>query len=146
MRAPDLSSRPFSCSVERDMRATADQVYEAWTEKFDSWFAQPGTLNMTADVGALFFFETQFENSRHPHYGRFLALTPGRLIEHPWVTGNPGTGGAETIVRVELEPREDGSLFRLTHSGFYDEDTASGHGEAWQQIAAMLDQKLTGAH
>lgn len=34
---PDLSSRPFSMTVERQMTAPADLIYDAWTRRFDMW-------------------------------------------------------------------------------------------------------------
>src|SRR5271156_4354769 len=41
---------------------------------------------MNGQVNSVFFFETQYEQMRHPHYGRFLRLEPDRLGELPWLT------------------------------------------------------------
>ncbi len=137
---PDLSARPHRLELERLMRASADDLYRAWTENFDSWFAAAGTLSMTPEVDALFFFETHFEGGRHPHYGRFLELVPNQRIVMTWVTGDPGTGGAETVLTIEFSEKEDGTLLRLTHEGFYDEATRDGHAEAWPEGLSHLDE------
>jgi uncharacterized protein YndB with AHSA1/START domain len=142
---PDLTSRPYQLIVERAMLASPDVVYRAWTEQFDQWFAEPGTLLMTGEVDVPFFFETHFEGGRHPHYGRFLKLVPNQLIEMTWVTGNPGTLGAETVITLELTPQNGGTLAKLTHAGFTDEKVRDGHEEAWPLALANLDDRMVRA-
>jgi len=116
------------------MTATPDELYRAWTEGFDRWFATAGSVRMTAEVDAPYFFETEYEfergqgASRHPHYGRFLRLEPDALVEMTWVTGAGGTEGAETVVTVELTPHDGGTRLQLTQAGFA--DTASRDGAA----------------
>jgi len=126
------------------MNSPPDVLFRAWTENFDQWFAAPGTLSMNPQVGAPFFFETHFDGQRHPHYGRFLRLVPDQLVEFTWVTGEPGTRGAETVVTVELQPLESGTRLKLSHAGFPDQELRDGHEEAWPLGLEHLDKCMTG--
>ena len=141
---PDLSDRPHDIAVEQLMSASPEALYQAWTKGFDLWFATPGSVAMRADVDEPFCFETQHEGQRHPHYGRFLGLEQGRLIELTWVTGAGGTEGAETVVTVELSPGTgSGTRLRLRHRGFPHEASAKQHADAWPLVLAHLDQVLS---
>lgn len=124
-------------TVERTMKASPDVLFRAWTQDFDRWFADPGSLLIKAEVNAVFFFEAVHEGVRRPHYGRFLRIEPDRLLELTWV--NEETQG-ETVLRVELTPAANGTLLRLTHSGFPNDEVRAAHSEAWPVILKHLDE------
>jgi uncharacterized protein YndB with AHSA1/START domain len=147
---PDLSSRPFNLTVSRKMNSTPEVLFKAWTKQFDLWFAAPETVITEGKVNTAFFFETVYkpdndtEVQRHPHYGRFLRLEPDSLVEMTWLTGEGGTKGAETVITVELEPIENGTLLRLMHAGFPDEASRDQHEQAWPYVLEQLDNRING--
>ena len=143
---PDPSKHPLQVTCEYTIHASAQAVYAAWTKKFDSWFAQTGTVAMVAEPGRTYFFYNRDEWGRHPHYGRFLELVENQLVEMTWMTGDgttEGTGGAETILRIELIPKGDATQIRLTHSGLPTEKSRAGHQENWPLALEILDQALS---
>ena len=112
--------------IEQILRAGCGAIFAAWTETFDSWFAQPGAIRMNPNVGEPYWFDVVHDGERHAHYGRFLALEPARLIEQTRVVGKFGTVGAETLLTVELEATASNTRVRLTPGGFYDEAGSKG--------------------
>lgn len=139
---PDLSSRPNSMTLELRMKADAASIYNAWTRDFDLWFAETGELIMTPEVNRPFFFYNRHDWGRHAHYGRFIQLEKNKLIEMTWLTGKDGTFGAETVIRIELVPQDEGTVFRMTHSGFENEAAAKSHKDNWPLALEELDKKL----
>lgn len=139
--APNRSGYSNGFTIEQLVRASPESVYRAWTEQFDRWFAVPGTVHMTPEVGAPFYFETEFEGTRHPHYGRFLRLSPNRLVELTWLTA--ATGGVETVVRLEIDVDGPITRLRLTHSRLPDEASLARHRSAWPGVLSRMDEVLS---
>ena len=143
---PDLSTRPLQTTCAHTLDARPEEVYGAWTKRFDLWFAQAGTVAMVPEPGRPYFFYNRNEWGRHPHYGRFLDLVANRLVEMTWVTGNgtpEGTEGAETILRIELAPQGGATELRLTHSGFVSEKSRDAHEENWPLALEALADALS---
>jgi uncharacterized protein YndB with AHSA1/START domain len=125
--------------MSQEVAVSPESVYRAFTTpRFEDWFAARGTLSMRAEEGAPFFFATEHEGKRHPHYGRFLKLDPARRIEMTWLT-EAGTRGAETVVTVTLTPSARGTSISLRHEGFPDAETMERHRMAWPSVLARLE-------
>ncbi len=130
-------------TIQKTLAVSPMTIFEAWTEAFDTWFASPGAIRMNPIEGEPFWFEVIHDGEHHPHYGRFLSLEPGHLIEETWVTGVKGTRGAETVLRIELVESPSGTDLRLTHSGFLDDESAQRHADSWPQILTHLESCRT---
>jgi uncharacterized protein YndB with AHSA1/START domain len=136
------AGRPYELTVEREVDARPGFVYQAFTERLDAWFAAPGSVRMRPAVNEPFYFETRHAERREPHYGRFLRLEPFSVIEMTWVTGPAGTGGAETVVTVELAPSGGGTHLRLIHAGFVDVRARARHVQTWPFVLDALQTAL----
>ena len=142
---PDLTARPSRLSVQRGMSAAPSALFRCWTDRFDDWFAAPGTLIVSTEVGAPFFFEAREQQRRVPHFGRLLRVQADQLLEFTWSTC--ATQGEETVVTVELSAEGKGTRLRLSHEGFPDERSRERHETAWPSILAELDRlsRIAGA-
>jgi len=139
---PDVSANRYDAHSERLMELDRHTLFQAWTERFDLWFAKPDSLLMTPVVNDPFFFQTEFDGRKHPHYGRFLRLEPDHLVEMTWVTGETGTDGAETVVTVVLTPDGERTYLHLTHAGFLTEAARDRHRDAWFMVLEHMERQL----
>lgn len=135
-------------TVTRTVPLPASVLFRAWTTGWATWFAEPDSIRITADVGAPYFFEVaqRFDDGRparrHPHYGRFLRLVPDSLVSLTWVTGAQGTAGAETVLTVRLDAAVAGTTVTVTHAGFATAAARDAHAAAWPVILEHQECKL----
>jgi uncharacterized protein YndB with AHSA1/START domain len=91
---------------------------------------------MDREVGGLFYINMGPPMPLATHYGRFLRLENPRLIEHTWAS--EGTLGAETLVRLTLRAKGNGTAFSLQHRGLQTAGSARAHEEGWGWIVGWL--------
>lgn len=139
---PDLSSRPHDSHAERWTHHSPARLYRAWTQEWGTWFARPDTVVMDSQPGQPWFFEVEFRGNRHPHYGRFIRLSPAHFIETTWITGKGGTEGAETLLRVEFIPENNGTRIKLSHRGFPHAEAAAENQSAWPMVLEQQEKAL----
>ena len=139
---PPPPEHTLHLGTERTFHAPPGAIYRAFTERFDAWFAAPGTVTMRAEEGEPFFFEVHAAGKAYPHYGRILRLERDRRVELAWVTGTGGTRGAETVLSIDLTPEGTGTRLRLSHAGFPDEPSRDAHAQAWPMVLDQLASRL----
>jgi uncharacterized protein YndB with AHSA1/START domain len=100
--------------------APPERVYRAFTSKEDleRWFVTTATLEPRP--GGV--FNLWWKENHVP--GEFVALDPPRSLAFTW---DDGPGFSLTTCTIEFIPENDGTLLRLTHTGFLD-------GENWDQL------------
>ena len=140
----DSGGTSYALDVARVISIPAERVYRAFTDQLDQWFGAVGSLIITPETGGLYNFETVMEGHRHPHYGRFIELVPGKRVSMTWMTGDPGTLGAETVVTIDMAEDSQGTRVRIRQSGFYDEASRDGHKDAWPMVLDHLETTLGG--
>jgi uncharacterized protein YndB with AHSA1/START domain/catechol 2,3-dioxygenase-like lactoylglutathione lyase family enzyme len=132
--------RTFRLEAGRDFDVPPGELYRAFTDRIDAWFAAPGTVRMRVEAGEPFFFEVHAGNINHPHYGRVVRLEQDRRVELTWVTA--GTRGVETVLSIDLTREGGGTRLRLTHAGFPDEPSRDAHAQAWPMVLDQLSTRL----
>jgi uncharacterized protein YndB with AHSA1/START domain len=134
---PPFLSTQLRSVTEFTSSLSPQTVFQAWTEKLDQWLATPGTLMLIPKVNTAFYFETGQGDERQPYYGRFLTLDPN-LLSFTWLS--TGTLHTETVITISLTPVENGTLLRLTHIGFPNEELREAHEAGWPIFLAEMEK------
>lgn len=69
-------------------------------------------------------------------FGEYLAVDPPRLLVQSWTA--TWTGSARTTVRWELEATGQGTLVRITHSGFAAHPELAQSYRGWPRLLSWL--------
>jgi uncharacterized protein YndB with AHSA1/START domain len=128
-------------TVSREIDATAEEVFDAWTDpsKFGAWFGV-SRLIMDPVVDGLYYIAVDYQNRIWPHYGRFLKIERPRLVEQTWMS--EGTKGLESIVTFTIEPRGDRVQLTIRHSGVPDDEEGRRHEEGWAGLLEEIEKHL----
>jgi uncharacterized protein YndB with AHSA1/START domain len=129
-------------TVTRTISASPEKVFDVWINPKSPdgpWFgAERAILNPA--VGGLFYPAVKHEGRTWPHYGRFLRIDRPRRVEYMWMS--EATKGAESIVTVTLDSKEDETEVTLRHSDVPDDDMGRRHKEGWTWVLSALAERL----
>ncbi len=128
--------------VERDLAASPEQVFDAWTDatSLGVWMAPDpltvGVAQCDPRIGGRFRIVMVSESGAIEHTGEYEDLVRPRLLVFTW--RSPHLGPRTTRVRVELVAIPDGTRMVIEHTGLPDESSATAHEGGWGSIAAKL--------
>jgi uncharacterized protein YndB with AHSA1/START domain len=129
-------------TVSREIPATPAEVFDVWLDDKSPgspWFGCERVL-LHPVVDGLFYHAVVHEGRTWAHYGRFVRLDRGRVIEHTWMS--EATRGFESTVVVTLEPKGKGTAFTLRHAGLPDDEMGRQHEQGWTYVAAAIADRF----
>jgi uncharacterized protein YndB with AHSA1/START domain len=136
-----------SLEIQRIIKAPRDRVYAAWTDpaQLPLWFGPDGvkTRSFVADprVGGKYSWHlVNQENEEMAVHGEYLELQPGRKIVFTWQwEGDEAWKEQSSVVTVELNDCEGGTLVRLSHEQLPSEASRDRHNQGWTSVLDKLE-------
>jgi uncharacterized protein YndB with AHSA1/START domain len=134
--------------------APREDVFDAWinpTVLRRWWAAQPTWETPVAEVdpteGGRYRLSMRTDTGDvHTVGGAFTEVRPPERISYTWAweEGPEGVmaGSAETLVVVDFLEDGDGTLVRLTHSGFAIDEIRDMHVQGWDAVLANLELQV----
>ena len=143
-------------ALELTHRFTAprERVFDAWTnpDVLRRWWAAGPTWDTPqADVdlreGGAYRLSMRTDTGEvHTVHGKFREVRPPERLAYTWAWDEgPGAamaGSDDTLVVVEFVDDGDGTLVKLTHSGFANDQIRDMHTQGWQAVLANLEARV----
>jgi len=131
--------------AEISIAAPRERVFQAITDPQQAvlWWGQDGKyrlseFQMDVHVGGKWSCAGSSVTMGGPItvHGEFLEVDPPRKLVYTWISSWMPT---TTEVRWELEAQGNGTLLKLTHTGFAgNADQAKGHSTGWSLVLSWL--------
>jgi uncharacterized protein YndB with AHSA1/START domain len=140
--------------VEHRFAAPRDRVFDAWTnpEVLKRWWRASDTwgtplAEVDAREGGSYRLSMKTDGGEvHTVFGEYREVTPPERLAFTWTwEEGPGpvmAGSESTLVVVEFLEDGDGTLVKLTHSGFANEELKGMHEHGWQGVLASLERNV----
>jgi len=134
--------KTFDFTISRMISAPPEEVFDVWIDPQSVgglWYGvERAIINPVVD--GLFYHVVQHEGRSWPHYGRFIRLDRGRVLEHTWVS--EATRGLETIVTIAFAARSSGTEVTLHHANVPDDEMGRGHQGGWMWYLNALAERF----
>lgn len=136
--------KTIDITVSRLIPASATEVFDAWIDPKNpgSFFYDNTKVVVNAVVEGLFYWAHRSKGGAiHPHFGRFLKLDRGKLVEYTWMS--EGTRGSETTVSISFESRDKGTQMTIHHTGLPDDDSGRAHEQGWGYFLGEMEKSVS---
>lgn len=139
-----MATKP-SLVLKRRIKAAPEKVYEAWTkpEQMTLWWgvtANPRRPIAETDLRVGGRFRVQFWGDNDVHHsvsGIYREVVPNRKLSFSWAWQS--TPERESLVTIDLNPVNDGTMLTLTHEQFFNEQARDDHGRGWNAALDRLE-------
>lgn len=134
--------KTMNVKVSRLIPARPAEVYDVWIDPTSPGGPWHGNKRLIIDVevDGLFHHAVEHEGREWAHYGRFLTLDRGVLVEHTWMS--EATKGIESTVRVRFEPRDGGTEVTIVHENLPDDELGRSHEGGWTWMLDVLQKRF----
>ena len=131
-------------TASRLIRGEAAEVFDVWLDPACPGSPWHGAKKIIANPVADGLFYWAHENSGRvfPHFGRFLRVDRGKLVEYTWMS--EGTHGLESTVSVSFEARAGGTQVTIVHRGLPDDTGGRDHERGWTHFLGALEKATNG--
>jgi uncharacterized protein YndB with AHSA1/START domain len=143
-----MMQQQSTIAVQREitLNASPQAVFAAFTEpeQLLRWWGEDGVYRMTGlerDLrpgGAVRYTSTHADGHVFVALGTYSVVEPPRVLEYTWRYEGGFPIAQETLVRMELMPRDGGTHLRLIHAGFPDQASAEMHGANWERVLGFV--------
>lgn len=144
----------IALELEHRYAVPRERVFEAWTnpEVLKRWWAAaPSGETPLADVdareGGSYRLSMRTDTGDvHTVRGEYREISPPERLAYTW-SWEEGpdaamAGSESTLVVVEFLEDGDGTLVKLTHSGFASDEIRGMHAQGWEAVLANLERNV----
>lgn len=148
------TEREVALELTHRFAAPRERVFEAWTDEdvLKRWWAAGATWETpVAEVdareggGYRLSMKTD-EGEVHTVFGEYREVRPPERLSYTWTwEEGPGpamAGSENTLVVIDFVEDGDGTLVKLTHSGFANEELRDLHVHGWEGVLANLERRV----
>ena len=133
--------------LTRILNAAPEVVFDAWTDpaSLRAWFL-PGPVEAAEivcepRVGGTLKIVLRGEHGPLVHEGSFVAVDRPRLLAFTW--RSHATGGAETLVTIELTAKGERTTLTLSHEKLPDGQALALHESGWNNVLDALSGHMS---
>lgn len=139
----NTATQKIDVNLSRAIPATPDEVFDVWLDSKSPggpWFGAARVI-LNAVVDGLFYHAVEHEGRIWAHYGRFIRLERGSVIEHTWMS--EATKGIETTVTVTLARQGESTLITIRHTDLPDDQLGRSHQDGWNFMLNAIEQRFS---